>query len=117
MQAKASRDRNICLKSRELNALVLCCILAPDGAPLLTVFLSLKLFYDLYQVIVPPKLTLDQINDILTILDGNIDLLSDKELHNYVNQITIGLPFQTLNFEKGFLYRGRQMKAMYFLLI
>ena len=56
---------------------------------------------------VPPKLTLDEINNILTILDGNIDFLSDDEIVNYVNQITTGLPFQTLNFEKGFLYRGR----------
>lgn len=54
-----------------------------------------------------PQLSLQEINDILTTLEGNSHLISDDVLFNYISKITIGITFATLNFSNGFLYRGR----------
>ena len=58
-------------------------------------------------MVVRPKLTLKEINEILAILDGDCDVLSDVELRKYISQITIGMPFQKLELENGISYRGR----------
>jgi hypothetical protein len=58
-------------------------------------------------MVTKPKLTLDRINDILIMIEGNSYLMSDDEIYNYIRQVTIGIPYQTLNFSHGYLYRSR----------
>jgi hypothetical protein len=59
------------------------------------------------RMIAQPKLTVSRLRDILGMLDGNIDLMTDDELTSYIDQIAIGIPFQMLELKKGVLYRAR----------
>jgi RES domain len=56
---------------------------------------------------VHPKLTLLEIQEILAKLNGETDIISDEELFNYIDLILIGLPFLTLKFKNGALFRAR----------
>jgi|GEM_PF-5988964 len=54
-----------------------------------------------------PKLSFTEIKDVIRVLSGDVDKFSDSELYQYFKRLTIGLPMQTLNFQRGLLFRGR----------